>query len=303
MFSVEKCRDLDIGISGSVWRKVGCFLPELLISIVSARTRDGSLYLPHLRRGALESEPTPSYTRLLVPTRKLDPLALGRDEDWEGNNAAFRCPACGKVFIVSAHAHHGTRSCPECGQSTGFVSLQHGRKSGGTASLESRSAPAELIKREDLNSLYQTIVATRNFEINLFWQRANYFLVLNSALAVGFFNLKTNQPPAALTFAGVGAVSSALWFGVCAGGKFWQTRWEQRLQDFERQHYPDLDFFGADIHRARSDVRRGLNFSEHGPLQLLTDNIVLRKPSVSHSMMLLAGAFVVGWILVGYLAT
>lgn len=28
---------------------------------------------------------------------------------------------------------------------------------------------------------------TRNFEISLYWQRSNYFLVLNTALAVGFF--------------------------------------------------------------------------------------------------------------------
>jgi hypothetical protein len=29
------------------------------------------------------------------------------DEDWEGNNAAVTCPACGKVFIVSELIHPG----------------------------------------------------------------------------------------------------------------------------------------------------------------------------------------------------
>ena len=34
---------------------------------------------------------------------------------------------------------------------------------------------------------YRTALATRNFEISLFWQRSNYFLVLSTAIAVGFF--------------------------------------------------------------------------------------------------------------------
>ena len=32
-----------------------------------------------------------------MPIKELDPHRLGMDEDWEGNNAAFRCPICGKV--------------------------------------------------------------------------------------------------------------------------------------------------------------------------------------------------------------
>jgi hypothetical protein len=41
-----------------------------------------------------------------MPTRELNPNAIGRDEDWEGNNAAFRCPLCQKVFIVSDTRMH-----------------------------------------------------------------------------------------------------------------------------------------------------------------------------------------------------
>ena len=70
-----------------------------------------------------------------MPTKVLDPNNLGMDQDWEGNNAAFRCPQCGKVFIVSAHIHSGTRKCPSCGKSTGHCNIK-GRKSGGAASLE-----------------------------------------------------------------------------------------------------------------------------------------------------------------------
>jgi hypothetical protein len=75
-----------------------------------------------------------------MKSRTLDPDALGHDEDWEGNNAAFTCPLCKKVFIVSTLIHTGPnkgggyRECPGCHKSIGRVS--GGRKSGGTASIE-----------------------------------------------------------------------------------------------------------------------------------------------------------------------
>lgn len=72
-----------------------------------------------------------------MPTRKLDSDHLGDDEDWEGNNAAFRCPLCGKVFLVSgSRVHRGERRCPKCGKSIARISAKGGRLSGGTASIE-----------------------------------------------------------------------------------------------------------------------------------------------------------------------
>jgi uncharacterized protein (DUF983 family) len=38
-----------------------------------------------------------------------------------GNNAAFRCPKCNKVFLVSGVVNRRGRECPVCGGSTGFV--------------------------------------------------------------------------------------------------------------------------------------------------------------------------------------
>lgn len=69
--------------------------------------------------------------------RELDPNALSKTEDWEGNNVAVTCPACGKVYIVSGapHIHGGKRSCPSCGKSEATV--EGGRKSGGKASISS----------------------------------------------------------------------------------------------------------------------------------------------------------------------
>ena len=66
--------------------------------------------------------------------RNLDPENIQKDEDWQGNNASFTCPVCGKVFIVSGMIHRGLRECPECGRSKGRVS--GGRNNEGTASIE-----------------------------------------------------------------------------------------------------------------------------------------------------------------------
>ena len=68
--------------------------------------------------------------------RRLDPKKLSHDEDWEGNIAAFKCPLCGKVFIVSgSSAHGGVRKCPECARSIGRCDML-GKNSGGIASIE-----------------------------------------------------------------------------------------------------------------------------------------------------------------------
>jgi hypothetical protein len=62
--------------------------------------------------------------------------------DYVGNNAAFTCPHCRKVFIVSAavhptpggtQGHDGQRRCP-CGKSTGNVA--GGKNTGGQAWIE-----------------------------------------------------------------------------------------------------------------------------------------------------------------------
>jgi hypothetical protein len=56
-----------------------------------------------------------------MPQRELNPGALELNEDWEGNNAAFACPVCQKVFIVSGFMHKGVRECPHCRKSVGRV--------------------------------------------------------------------------------------------------------------------------------------------------------------------------------------
>ena len=73
-----------------------------------------------------------------MPSRELSTNTAdhAQNEDWEGNNVAFTCPACAKVFIVSGspQIHNGKRDCPSCHKSTGRV--DGGRKSKGRAWIE-----------------------------------------------------------------------------------------------------------------------------------------------------------------------
>lgn len=59
--------------------------------------------------------------------RIIDPKAIARDEDVWGNNAAFTCPICGSVFLVSAFfkKHKQGRPCPRCEKSRAFPPIKN----------------------------------------------------------------------------------------------------------------------------------------------------------------------------------
>ena len=71
-----------------------------------------------------------------MPVRTIDRNSIGHDEDWEGNNAAFACPVCKKVFLVSGLLHEGRRACPnpKCGKSVGWI--RGAKSAGGSAGIE-----------------------------------------------------------------------------------------------------------------------------------------------------------------------
>lgn len=84
--------------------------------------------------------------------------------------------------------------------------------------------------KENSNDIFKTILDIRNFEIDLFWKRSNYFLVLNTSIAVGYFTASHNE----ILIASLGLVICCLWFLVTLGGKFWQSRWEHQLSLVEK---------------------------------------------------------------------
>ncbi|MDT7807993.1 MAG: hypothetical protein QOJ70_1806 [Acidobacteriota bacterium] len=151
-------------------------------------------------------------------------------------------------------------------------------------------------EKEDLKAYYKTALDTRNFEISLFWQRSNYFLVLNSALALGFFNLQKREYQFFL--ATFGLIVSWLWFRVNLGSKFWQSRWEYRLREIENKIAPRLHFFATDLATVKEDVENDFKSNKHkGYIRRRLDKLTLRKPSVSGQMIWLSILFLLGWAL------
>jgi hypothetical protein len=68
-----------------------------------------------------------------MPTRDLDPNDLAHREDWEGNDANFECPPCGKVYPVSGFLHQALGSVPVAvDQRPGFPRAK--RREGGRVS-------------------------------------------------------------------------------------------------------------------------------------------------------------------------
>lgn len=146
------------------------------------------------------------------------------------------------------------------------------------------------MKDEDL---YKVAIETRNMEIKLFWERSNYFLVLNTAIAVGFFSLKDKVYTPG--FAVLGVIVSLLWYFVNLGSKFWQSRWEQRLAILEEKISPKANMFSASWKTIHADVKKGLSNSNHKGIEKWLDKQIMRKPSVSNQMIFLSLFFIAFW--------
>lgn len=150
--------------------------------------------------------------------------------------------------------------------------------------------PESLSKTET----YKIALDTRNMEIELFWKRSNYFLVLNTAVAAGFFLKANNEHQLALGIFGL--TIAILWLLVNAGGKFWQSRWERRLHIAEESLNPEIKLFSSGWDEINQDARESIEFSKHSSIRKHLDNLVLEKPSVSYMMELLSIAFIILWV-------
>jgi hypothetical protein len=142
---------------------------------------------------------------------------------------------------------------------------------------------------------FKTALEIRNMEIKLFWDRSNFFLALNTAVAVGFFSLEDKN--LTLPLAGLGLLASALWFAANLGSKFWQARWEEKVSEVEKQHVPDLVFFTEDYEAIRKSVERNLMRQSRGCLARIVIRMILKKPSLSMLAIFLSLGFCALWLL------
>ena len=151
----------------------------------------------------------------------------------------------------------------------------------------------------DPKDTFQFVLDTRNFEITNFWQRSNYFLVLNSGLAIGFFNQKTFEYAPLL--AALGVIVSVLWYRVTIGSKFWQIHWENQLAKLETSFAKknvidaDLKLFCQKTSEVKVEVKAYLGREERTWVAKRLDKEILKKPSVTLSMITLSLLFVVAW--------
>ena len=165
-----------------------------------------------------------------------------------------------------------------------------------------------MINDNDFNKAlerFKLILQTRDFEIEMFWKRCNYFLVLNTALAVGVFASFGGNKAILPFICFAGAFVCYAWFKVGLGSKFWQSHWEQIVEEMQE----DIGFRkdgGGDYRKdyfsqEGADVRVERNLfppnKEHHWLKNLYNKRVMGKPSVSGWMQITAFVFFVAWVL------
>jgi len=143
---------------------------------------------------------------------------------------------------------------------------------------------------------YDLAYKTRNVEIHLFWQRSNYFLVLNTAIITGITLKLGAADPLGAIFIAFGGFVSFLWYKVNLGSKFWQSRWEQRLHDIEKEISPNPKLFSTDLEGIIEDVRKSMKIEGKGWWYKFINKKTLKKPSVSRHMISLSIGFMLLYI-------
>ena len=146
--------------------------------------------------------------------------------------------------------------------------------------------------RLDLLKAYDYTYQTRNLEIRLFWQRSNYFLVLNTAIAGGIFLKGLSPNLTTVVLALLGALVSVLWYGVNLGSKFWQTRWEAKLAELESKLSKTVRLFNTTESGTVDEVSADLDGKkDRSAIRHWIDTGVIMKPSVSRNMIWLSLLF------------
>jgi hypothetical protein len=145
---------------------------------------------------------------------------------------------------------------------------------------------------------FKIALDNRAFEIQLFWQRSNYFLVLMTALGIGTFSIKSvSFSPLVAMFA---VICSALWFKTNLGSKFWQEFWEAevamlakgaRVKAFEKTTSEAID-------QVRVSLSAGSQPADSSILRRWVYDQVIRKPSVTYHMILLSLSATIVWAIV-----
>lgn len=115
---------------------------------------------------------------------------------------------------------------------------------------------------EEKELLIKISVDQRDNEIDRLWTRSNFMLVVVAATFAAYARVY-NEPLNALLVAVVGACSSAAWFAITMGSKWWQDNWENKAERALADLRPN--FFGE---------IQGRQGPYLGPLPLLRFSVV-----------------------------
>mgnify|MGYP006277934093 CR=1 FL=1 len=80
---------------------------------------------------------------------------------------------------------------------------------------------------------YDVALATRNFEIELFWKRSLFFWGFIASAIVGYATLIKDNESLAVVVACFGFVCSVAWSLANRGSKYWQENWESIVAQLE----------------------------------------------------------------------
>ncbi len=84
--------------------------------------------------------------------------------------------------------------------------------------------------RFEIRDLEMLKLASEHFrlDLQLFWQRSNLYLLLNTAAATVY--VSASQPALRPVLAAFGLITSVFWFLVLRGSAYWIDRWRQELE-------------------------------------------------------------------------
>lgn len=80
---------------------------------------------------------------------------------------------------------------------------------------------------------FDAALATRQFEIDLFWKRSLFFWGFIAAAFVAVAALEAKSHALPIVVSGFGMVCSLAWTLANRGSKYWQEQWESKIEDVE----------------------------------------------------------------------
>ena len=144
----------------------------------------------------------------------------------------------------------------------------------------------------------QIALDNREFEIQLFWQRTNYFLVLITALGIGVFTVEDNLFSTILSI--LGTASSILWFRTNLGSKFWQESWEVEVEILAKEL--GIRSFEKGIteikQQVMSSLRDGEKNKKKSSYRKWIDGLIIKKYSVTQHMIFLSLVSTFLWLVI-----